>query len=179
LLVGAGDLKSALSTLDVAEKEYPDDADLKYTRATVLETAGKTKDAIDAFEAALKRRPDDPQLLNALGFTLADHKQQLGRAEQMVRTALAVSPDNPAIQDSVGWLLYKRGKNSQALQMLARAWQNSGDVEIASHYGEVLWKAGQQDKARYVWQQALISEPEHLHLREVMSRLTGEEATPP
>jgi tetratricopeptide (TPR) repeat protein len=179
LLAGAGDLTSALSTLDQADKQYPDDAELQYTRATVLETGGRTREAIGAFEAALKRRPEDPQLLNALGFTLADHKQQLGRAEQMVRTALAASPDNPAIQDSMGWLLYRRGKSTQALQMLGRAWHNSGDAEIASHYGEVLWKAGQQDKARYVWQQALIADPGHNHLRAVMSKLTGEDVPAP
>lgn len=179
LLAGAGDMSSALATLDEADKAYPDDADLQYTRATVLESGGRTREAINVFETALKRRPEDPQLLNALGFTLADHKQQLGRAEDMVRTALAVSPDNPAIQDSLGWLLYRRGKNSQSLQLLSRAWQNSGDAEIAAHYGEVLWKAGQQDKARYVWQRALIADPAQGRLREVMSRLTGEDVASP
>jgi predicted negative regulator of RcsB-dependent stress response len=75
-------------------------------------------------------------------------------------------------------VLYRRGKKTQALPVLERAWQNSGDAEIAAHYGEVLWKSGEQGKARYVWQQALNADPQHAHLRETMERLTGEDVSP-
>lgn len=178
LLAESGDLKSALEGLDELGKEYPGNPDLEYTRATVLETGGRTRDSVAEFERALKERPDDPQLLNALGFTLADHKQDLVHAEKLIRTALAVSPDSPAIQDSLGWLLYRRGRKAEALPILARAWQNSSDSEIAAHYGEVLWKSGDEGKARYIWQQALNSDPTHRHLRETMARITGEDAAP-
>jgi len=124
-------------------------------------------------------RPDDPQIQNALGFTLADHKQQLPRAEQLIRSALAVSPDSPAIQDSLGWVLFQRGQTKTAVPVLARAWQNSGDSEIASHYGEALWRSGDQAHARYIWQMALNSTPDHDHLRATMKRLTGEDVVSP
>lgn len=174
LLAEVGDLDDALKGLDELQEAYPDYPDLDYTRATVLETAGRTREAIAEFERALKKRPQDVQLQNALGFTLAEHKQKLPRAEQLVRSALAVSPDNAAIQDSLGWVLYRRGKTREALPVLSRAWRNSSDAEIASHYGEVLWKSGDQGQARYVWQQALNSDPAHQHLRETMQRVTGE-----
>jgi tetratricopeptide (TPR) repeat protein len=174
LLAEAGQLPAALEGLDVLAEAYPRHPDLEYTRATVLETGGRTRDAVSQFERALKSRPDDPQLQNALGFTLADHGQRLARAEHLVRAALAVSPDNPAIQDSLGWVLYKRGKATQALPVLESAWRNSSDAEIAAHYGEVLWKTGNEGQARYIWQQALNSEPAHRHLRETMDRVTGE-----
>jgi predicted Zn-dependent protease len=175
LLAESGELAAALEGLDALDEEYPGYPDLQYTRATVLESGGRTRDSIAEFERALKRRPDDPQLLNALGFTLADHKQRLPHAEQLVRTALAVSPDNPAIQDSLGWVLYKRGKKGEALPILARAWQNSGDAEIAAHYGEVLWKTGDEGKARYIWQQALNSYPAHAGVLGTVKRVTGED----
>jgi tetratricopeptide (TPR) repeat protein len=178
LLVEAGDLKSALTGLDALDRQYPGHPGLQYTRATVLEMGGRTSDAVAQFEKSLKDRPEDPQLLNALGFTMADHKQKLGRAEDLVRAALAVSPDSPAIQDSLGWVLYRRGRAAQALPVLARAWQNSGDSEIAAHYGEVLWKSGDEGQARYVWQQALNANPSHKGLHETMVRLTGEEVDP-
>jgi tetratricopeptide (TPR) repeat protein len=179
LLAETGDVDAALQGLDALVAQYPEHPDLEYQRATVLETGGRTRAALAQFEKALKQRPDDPQLQNALGFTLADHKQQLGRAEQLVRAALAVSPDNPAIQDSLGWVLYQRGQAAAAVPVLARAWQNSGDGEIASHYGEVLWRTGDQAQARYVWQQALNSNPAHDRLLATMKRLTGEDAAVP
>jgi tetratricopeptide (TPR) repeat protein len=179
LLAEAGDVDGALRGLDALAEEYPGHPDLTYQRATVLESGGRTKDSLAVLEQALKQRPDDPQLQNALGFTLADHKQQLPRAEQLIRSALAVSPDSAAIQDSLGWVLFQRGQTKAALPVLARAWQNSGDSEIASHYGEVLWSSGDQAQARYVWQQALNGDPEHKNLLVTMKRLTGEDAAKP
>jgi tetratricopeptide (TPR) repeat protein len=178
LLAEAGDLKSALASLDALDQQYPGYPSLQYTRATVLEMGGRTNDAVAQFEKELKDRPEDPELLNALGFTMADHKLKLRHAEDLIRSALAVSPDNPAIQDSLGWVLYRRGKKSEALPVLERAWQNSGDAEIAAHYGEVLWKSGEEGKARYIWQQALNADPQRVHLRETMERLTGEDVSP-
>ncbi|MEO8314018.1 MAG: tetratricopeptide repeat protein [Pseudomonadota bacterium] len=179
LLAEAGDIDAALQGLDALTQKYPGHPDLIYQRATVLETGGRTKAALTELEQALKQRPDDPQVQNALGFTLADHKQQLPRAEQLIRTALAVSPDSAAIQDSLGWVLFQRGQPKAALPVLARAWQNSGDSEIASHYGEVLWRSGDEAQARYVWQQALNGNPEHDHLLVTMKRLTGEDVATP
>jgi tetratricopeptide (TPR) repeat protein len=176
LLAQAGDVDAALASLDGMLKRYPDHPDLVYQRATVLETGGRTREAIATFESALKSRPLDPQLTNALGFTLADHNMKLPRAEQLVREALSVSPDNPAIQDSLGWALFKRGKTADALPILERAWQNSHDSEIAAHYGEVLWKSGDEGQARYIWQQALNRSPDHKGLRGTMARITGEPA---
>ena len=176
LLAQAADLPAALKVLDELEAQYPGHPDIDYQRATVLETGGRTRDALAQFERALKARPDDPQLSNALGFTLADHGQKLDRAESLVRHAIEISPDNPAIQDTLGWVLFRRGKIKEALPTLQRAWRNSGDGEIAAHYGEALWKSGDEGQARYVWQQALNTNPEHDGLKATMSRLTGEGA---
>ena len=104
---------------------------------------------------------------------------KLSRAEQLIQDALKVSPDNPAIQDSMGWVLYRRGQTGEALPILERAWANSRDSEIAAHYGEVLWKSGDEGQARYIWQQALTRSPDHKGLRGTMARLTGEPAAAP
>jgi tetratricopeptide (TPR) repeat protein len=176
LLAQAGDLPAALKTLDDLEVQYPGHPDIEYQRATVLETGGKTREALAQFERALKARPDDPQLSNALGFTLADHGQKLDRAESLVRHAIEISPDNPAIQDTLGWVMFRRGKVKESLPVLQRAWRNSGDGEIAAHYGEALWKSGDEGQARYVWQQALNINPAHEGLQATMARLTGEGA---
>jgi tetratricopeptide (TPR) repeat protein len=178
LLAQFGDLTAALEILNQLRVDYPDHPDLDYQRATVLETGGKTREALAEFERAMKLRPQDPQLANALGFTLADHKQRLPQAEKLIRQAIAVSPDSAAIQDSLGWVLYRRGKVKEALPVLARAWQNSGDAEIASHYGEVLWKSGDQGQARYIWQKALNNYPAHKSVIATMARVTGEGAAP-
>ena len=71
--------------------------------------------AIAALEALHRERPLDAGITNALGYTLADHKRELPRAEQLIREALAAQPDNPALLDSLGWVLYRRGQFAAAL----------------------------------------------------------------
>jgi Flp pilus assembly protein TadD len=165
-----------VAVLDAALKDYPGHPQLEYQRATMLERAGRHADAERAFEQLLKKRPDDPGIVNALGFTLADHQRSLDRAEKLIRQALAVSPDNPAIQDSLGWVQFRRGHLPDAAKILELAWRNGRDAEIGAHFGEVLWKRGEEGRARYVWQQALNLDPDNALVRSTQARLTGEEA---
>lgn len=174
LLARHEDVDAALVVLDALLDRYPDHPDLMYQRATVLEGGNRSREAIAQLEKLHGLRPDDPQVSNALGFTMADHGRRLPRAEQLVRSALAVSPDSPAIQDSMGWVLFRQGRVKESLPMLERAWFNSRDAEIAAHFGEALWKSGEEGRARYIWQQALNSAPEDKRLRETVARLTGE-----
>jgi predicted Zn-dependent protease len=174
LLAQFGGGEQAVKDLDVMLDLYPDHPDLLYQKATVLETGKRTREAIALLEKLYKARPHDPQVSNALGFTMADHSQQLPRAEQYVREAIAVSPDSPAIQDSLGWVLFRRGKVAEALPLLERAWRNSQDGDIAAHFGEALWKSGDEGQARYLWQQALNRSPDAALLRATVTRLTGE-----
>jgi predicted Zn-dependent protease len=175
LLAGQGLFDASLDDLDAALARYPGHPTLEYQRATVLERAGRKRDSVAAFKALARKRPDDPGIANALGFTLADHKSELGKADKLVRQALAVSPDNPAIQDSHGWVLFRRGKTQDAAAILERAYRNLRDPEIGAHYGEVLWTLGDQGRAHYVWQQALNVDPANSVLRGTIARLTGEE----
>ena len=176
LFAGHGDATTAVAVLDAALKDYPAHPQLEYQRATMLERAGRHADAERAFEQLLRKRPDDPGIVNALGFTLADHARSLDRAEKLIRQALALSPDNPAIQDSLGWVQFRRGQLVDAARQLEVAWRNGRDAEIGAHFGEVLWKRGDEGRARYVWQQALNMDPDNTLVRATLARLTGEEA---
>jgi predicted Zn-dependent protease len=170
----AGGADDAVKDLDAMLERYPDHPDLLYQKATVLETGGRSREAIALLEHLDRTRPEDPLISNALGYTMADNNQRLPRAEQSIRKALAVSPDSPAIQDSHGWVLYKQGRIAEAVPVLERAWLNSHDSEIAAHFGEVLWKHGEEGRARYLWQQALARDPDDALLRSTVARLTGE-----
>jgi tetratricopeptide (TPR) repeat protein len=174
LLAQAGAVDDALKDLDAMLGKYPDHPDLLYQKATTLETGDRSREAIALMESLREARPQDPQITNALGYTMADNGVRLPRAEQYVREAIAVSPDSPAIQDSLGWVLFKQGKVAEALPVLERAWRNSQDAEIAAHFGEALWKSGDEGRARYLWQQALAREPDDALLRSTITRLTGE-----
>jgi Tfp pilus assembly protein PilF len=137
---GAHDL--ALKGIDAALERRPQHAQLRYQRAVVLDAAGRTSEAVTELEALLADRPDDATVLNALGYTLADRRMQLPRAEKLIRAALAQRPDNAAFVDSLGWVRYRRGDLKSAAAVLERAWRLTRQADIAAHWGEVLWESG-------------------------------------
>lgn len=171
LLADHGDAAAGLVFLDGALQRYPDEPRLAYERATLLERAGRTQDAVAAFDLLLRQRPGDPNLMNALGYTLADHRLQLRRAEALIRRALVSMPDNPAVLDSLGWVRLKRGDARTALPTLERAYVLSRDPEIAAHWGEALWASGQKSQARKVLADALARHPESKALKATVQRL--------
>jgi len=179
LLADHGDAADGLSFIATALEQYPRHPRLEYERATLLERAGRVSDSVAAFEQMLRQRPGDPNLMNALGYTLADHSMELSRAEGLIRHALSSTPDNPAVLDSLGWVRLRRGDARAALPLLERAYLISRDPEIAAHWGEALWVGGQRDQARKVWADALVRHPESQKLKDTVQRLVSPAGTWP
>lgn len=173
LLADHADAAGGIAFLDTALQRYPREPRLAYERATLLERAGKTRESVRAFEQLLRVRPDDPQLLNALGYTLADHRMQLKRAQSLIERALAAAPDSPEMLDSLGWVRRQRGDLRGALPMLERAYLISRDPEIAAHWGEALWASGRKSEARKVLADALARNPESKALKATVQRLVA------
>jgi tetratricopeptide (TPR) repeat protein len=171
LLSTSGANDEALSRIESALKRSPGNPEISYQRAVLLERAGKVDGAIAALEGMHRERPLDAGITNALGYTLADHKRELPRAEQLIREALSAQPDNPALLDSLGWVLYRRGQFAAALPILARAFRLLHDGDVGAHWGEALWAAGQKPQARAAWQRALAADPDNKLLTTTVHRL--------
>jgi len=115
--------------------------------------------------------PEDSRALNHLGYMLADRTIRFEEAVELPELATSMSPDDPAIIDSVAWVQYKLGRYGEALSNLRRAFAAFPDHEVASHLGEVLWVMGRKDEAIQVWQDALETTPDSELIKEAMERL--------
>lgn len=171
LLADHGDADGALVLLSAALESYPHHPTLEYERATMLERSGQTRESVQAFETLLAERPEDPTVLNALGYTLADHQQQLPRAEKLIRQALESTPDSPAALDSLGWVRLRRGDSREAAGILEHAYTVGQDPDIAAHWVEALWMSGSQAQARKVLTDALARHPDSPALEATRHRL--------
>ena len=171
LLRGSKTPDAGFDVLTAGLKRYPDSSELLYDRAMAAEKLGK----LDVLEADLRRaimlRPDDAQAYNALGYTLADRTDRLPEAIALLDKALALSPDDPFIIDSVGWAQYRAGNLARAQEYLERAYKVRPDPEIAAHLGEVLWVRGQRDEAGRLLQASLQGHPQNEVLLETVRRL--------
>ncbi|MEL6870655.1 MAG: tetratricopeptide repeat protein [Pseudomonadota bacterium] len=178
LSVSRASLYSAGEYYDQALALYDDYLQIKpnaefamLARADVLLRSDQLDAALDAFRDTVKRYPDSPTAMNALGYTLADRTRKYREAEKLIDKALALEPDNPAIIDSKGWVLFKRGKLKQAREYLEQAWEEFQDPEVAAHLGEVMWRMGEEDAARKLLQEAWQRSPGDDTLRDTIERL--------
>jgi tetratricopeptide (TPR) repeat protein len=177
LLAAGGAAADGAARLDAALQNIPGHPELSYQHAVLLERSDGEA-AMVALEALARARPADMNIANALGFTLADHNRDLPRAEHLIQHALRAQPDNPAVLDSMGWVLYRRGQPQAALPLLQRAYRLFHDGDIGAHCGEVLWKLGRQSEASSMWQQALAANPDNEYLAATAHRYVPELAAP-
>ena len=168
------DLKQYQMAYDLlveASAKAPTDPDLIYDQAMMAEKIGD----MDAMERLLRRavelKPDSPNAYNALGYSFADRNIRLPEARDLIRKALQYTPTDPFIQDSLGWVEFRLGNQAEALRIFTGAFKAKPDAEIAAHFGEVLWRAGQRDKALAVWREGQLLNPENETLLETLKRL--------
>jgi tetratricopeptide (TPR) repeat protein len=169
----SSDLQKAFAVLEKGSIQYPDSVALHYATASVYEEQGRLSAAVHELMRVVKARPNDPAALNALGFTLADHAKNLPRARKLIERAHAAAPKNAAIMDSLGWVLFRQGRASEALPYLNTAYSDERDGDIAAHLGEVLWQLGRQDEARRIWSEAIALDADNHLLKSTRHRLTA------
>lgn len=164
------DLPGELDALARGLAAYPDENALLYARALAWER----RDDVPRAEADLRKilvtEPENVAALNALGYTLADRTARYQEALELIDRARVAEPDNAAIVDSYGWVLYRLGRNEEALVQLRRAWTLAKDPEIAAHVGEVLWVLGRKDEARRFFDEARKLDPENRALQRVIEK---------
>ncbi len=149
----------------------PDEPALLYGRGFAYAGEGKIDQAVDDFRRLLALKPDDTEASNALGYTLANANRDLPEAQRLIEAARVARPDDPAIEDSWGWLQYRLGHLEQAEQSLRSAWAADKDAEIGVHLSEVLWMQGRQDDARRVFDEVRRIDPQSTSLRNTLKRL--------
>jgi tetratricopeptide (TPR) repeat protein len=170
LLRNAKDDAGVYALLTKALAAHPNSTELLYDAAMAAEKLDHLDVVEKDLRQLLKLQPNHVQALNALGYTWADHNMRLPEALTLLQQAIKLSPNDPFVLDSMGWLQYRLGNFKDAVGYLQRAYNERRDPEIATHLGEVMWVQGQHDAARTVWQDSLKEAPENASLMAVMAK---------
>jgi tetratricopeptide (TPR) repeat protein len=173
LLRERGELELALQRLARGLIQFPGSEQLLYLRGLVHERAGDIPAAEADFRAILEMDPENTTALNALGYTLADRTDRYDEAYELIVRAYEQRPDDAAIVDSYGWVLYRLGRLEEALEQLQRAYQLLPDSEIASNLAVVLWELGRREESRAIIDEALQRDPDHERLLRVQREQDG------
>ncbi|MGD9264454.1 MAG: tetratricopeptide repeat protein [Lysobacterales bacterium] len=170
MLQQAGQPEEAMLLLDAALVELPDEFSLRYGRALLAVSMGRIELAETDLRRAIAEDPDNAVAINALGYTLADLTDRYDEAEELIRLAYELQPDDPSVIDSMGWIAYRQGRLDEAERYLREAWHLLRNPEVAAHLGEVLWVRGYPDEARALWAEGREVEGDQRVLIETMQR---------
>ncbi len=127
-----------------------------YQLGVLQEQQGDWESAQNNLKESIALKKDNQYALNYLAYSWANNGVNLEEAKTMLLDAVAKSPNNGHIVDSLGWLYYRQGNLALALSTLERALQlEPQPAEINDHYADALWYAGYKKEAMYHWQRAV------------------------
>ena len=171
LLRDARRVPEAMTVMQEAYLRFPDDSDLLYDYAMLAEKAEKYEQMETLLRKLMLLAPKNQHAYNALGYSLAERNTRLPEALMLIEKALTITPNDPFILDSLGWVQYRLGNLNEAEAALRRAHVLRPDVEIAVHLGEVLWVKGLKDDAQKLWHDANAKDPQNGTLKNTLTRL--------
>ena len=129
--------------------------------------AGLYDKAAELFHKAIAMDPANAaEPYNYLGYMWAERNSHLDEAEDAIKRALQLDPENGAYLDSMAWVQYRQGKYDQALENLKRAIENlpREDAVVFEHLGDVYLKLNRVSQALESWQKAKTLDPSNKDL---------------
>ena len=129
--------------------DHPGDARVRrFLGATYLES-GQADNAIEEYLKVLAANAGDVTALNNLAWLY--FKSGDSRARSMAERAYYISPGNPAVLDTYGWVLLQQGETEKGTQLLGQASQQLPDeAEVSYHYAVALYRSGDREGARQI-----------------------------
>ncbi|MCP4343050.1 MAG: tetratricopeptide repeat protein [Desulfobulbaceae bacterium] len=146
---------TAMNVMETGVSIYPDNPQLLFEYALVLEKNDRTEQAIIVMERVLELQPDHAEALNYIGYTWADKNVHLEKALEYILRADILKPDNGFIIDSLGWTYYRLGDLQRAVKALERSLALiPNDPHIYDHLGDVYRSLKRFKEAREVYKKA-------------------------
>ena len=170
ILRDANRVPEAIKRLQALDERLPDSVTIKYELAMLYERDNQIRPAERLLRQIIVLDAGYAHAYNALGYSLADRNQRLPEALALITRALEISPQDPFIMDSMGWVKFRMGQLKEAVDYLERAYERRPEADIAAHLGEVLWKLNRQDDARRIWAQGVVQDPANTTLLDTMKR---------
>ncbi len=150
-----GENLAAMALMKTAVSIYPDNHQLLFEYALVLDKNGMTDQALLMMSKVLEFQPDHAEALNYIGYTWADKNMHLKKALEYISKAAALKPDNGYILDSLGWAYYRLGDFQQAVKELERSVELiPDDPHICDHLGDVYRSLNRFPEAVEIYQRA-------------------------
>ena len=145
----------AIVSLTTAIKRFPKDQNLHFILGSLYDKVDKKEDSIKTMKYILSMNPQHVEALNYLAYTYAEMNVDLDQAEKLARQALNLKPNDGYIQDTLGWIMFKKGHFKYSIELLESAHKMNADESIiAEHLGDAYHKNNLPNKAIEMYKKA-------------------------
>lgn len=134
--------KESVSDFSEAIKLDPKNFNYYFYRATAFDKLKQFSDTESDLKTTISLNPNASNAMNYLGYLYAEKDMNPEEANKLLNQAVSLEPDNPAFQDSLGWVLYRKKDFNRALLHLNFAAslaleRGFEDPVIYEHLGDV------------------------------------------
>lgn len=124
----------------------------------VYHTKKMMKEAYAAYDSALVYNPDNIGALNNYAYYLSVERRDLDKAEEMSYKTVKAEPGNATYLDTYAWILFEKGKYTEARIYIDDAIKNTKPEEesavVYEHCGDIYYMTGDTEKALEYWKKA-------------------------
>lgn len=153
-----GRLDLARRELETYANRAPNSVPANTMLGTILQLQGKTDEAKARYNKALQVDPRAAVAANNLAWIDANSNGNLDVALQLAQTAKSRLPNRHEVDDTLGWIYYKKGLTSQAVESLQVSVQRQPDNPSYNyHLALALHKTGNTADAKKHLEKALKS----------------------
>lgn len=139
----------ALPLVTRAYQQQPENIDLLRRLAELEAEYGDKEQAIKHHLILLKKSPEDKDALYRLAKLYAASGKNLAEALKYAERANMLSPEDPRIQDVLGWIMYQKKDYDKAMALLSKAARRLPDkAEVQYHLGMTQLALNQEGGAR-------------------------------
>jgi tetratricopeptide (TPR) repeat protein len=153
-----GKLEEARKRLSAALASHPESLDGRLLLAQLEFSDGKPAVAIEQYRKALALDTSNAMALNNLAYLLAETKQS-DEALKYAQRAKQLAPDDPAIDDTLGWTYYQKGLYPMAVTYLQAAVSKQATPRRQYHLAMASLNAGDAAGGRKAFEAALKIDP--------------------
>lgn len=168
--------EAALAVLKEGHEKNPGDLSLTAGLAAQLAALQHSEQAAPLYAEVLRQSEGNVAALNNLAMLEADHLGNAEKAVGLAEEAYRLAPSQPAIADTLGWALLKRGKASdlpRARQLIESASSQLNSPTSKFHLGMVLMATGNKEAGRRLVEQALAMPGDFPEAEQARSALSG------
>jgi tetratricopeptide (TPR) repeat protein len=168
------DDKAALADLTRLTQLQADNPTAWVKRGMVAQRSGRLDDARNSYTQALKLNDGLAVAHNNLASMALERQEPPAQALASAQRAVALAPQVPQFQSTLGWALWRSGQTGPALAALEKAAQlGPGLPEIQARLGELHEAMGQKAQAKAAYQKALASGSDFPQATAVRRRLAA------